>query len=198
MIIETNGGLKLAIDIGSYTQTEKLENISVDIMLCTHIHQDHFSIPQIKKLSPKKLCLNAECIDATGEEEITSEVIQLKSNETFSFGGVTVQVFDVDHGPNVRGTLKENFGFLIKADGETLYHPGDMFYESGIDVSQLEVDYVFLPVGTHYTFGPEEAFNFAKKFKRIGKLSPMHDRNIPGLKEKFIELAAGAGFTNIE
>jgi len=31
-----------------------------------------------------------------------------------------------------------------------------MFYESGIDVSELEVDITLIPVGAFYTFGPKE------------------------------------------
>jgi L-ascorbate metabolism protein UlaG (beta-lactamase superfamily) len=102
---------------------------------------------------------------------------------------IKVQVFNVDHGPNVSAPLKENFGFLFAVDNQTIYFAGDMFYESGVDVSDLEVDFALLPVGTFYTFGPQEAFDFAKKFKKIGKIIPMHYEKEPETREQFFELA---------
>ncbi len=63
-----------------------------------------------------------------------------------------------------------------------------MFYPSGMDVSKLEVDYAMFPIGTFYTFGPEEALSFAKQFKQIGKIIPMHYEKKPETKERFAGL----------
>ncbi|MEK7091707.1 MAG: MBL fold metallo-hydrolase, partial [Patescibacteria group bacterium] len=101
-IIETNSGYKLAIDIGSYTPLEKLAGISVDAILVSHIHPDHFSLNQIKALAPKRLYLNRECIEALGEETLDSEIIDVKVGDKIEINGIKVTFFDVDHGPNVR------------------------------------------------------------------------------------------------
>ncbi|HEY9481073.1 MAG TPA: MBL fold metallo-hydrolase [Candidatus Paceibacterota bacterium] len=188
-ILETDNGYKLAIDIGSYTPSEKLNGISLDAMLVSHIHGDHFSVEQIKKLSPKKLYLNEECIEAVGEESLSSEIIQVKVGDQINIGEIKVQFFDVDHGPNVKMRPKENFGFLIEADGKKVYFAGDMFYQSGIDVLNLEIDVALIPVGTFYTFGPQEALDFVKKFKRIGTVIPMHYENNPETREDFVKRA---------
>ena len=50
------------------------------------------------------------------------------------------------------------------------------------------MDLALLPVGTFYTFGPEEAFNFAKKFKKIGKIISMHYDKTPETHNQFISL----------
>lgn len=189
-IFEADKGYKLAIDIGSYTPVEKLNEISPDAMLVSHIHGDHFSIEQIKKLSPKKIYLNEECVKALGEQELVSEIVQVKVGDKIDIDGIEVQFFDVDHGPNVKLRPRENFGFLIGVDGKKVYFAGDMFYPSGIDVSNLEVDVAMIPVGTFYTFGPQEALDFAKQFKQIGKVIPMHYEKTPETREKFIKLAA--------
>jgi L-ascorbate metabolism protein UlaG (beta-lactamase superfamily) len=191
-ILETEGGFRLAFDIGNKTPLEKLEGITADAMLISHIHGDHFSLDQIKKINPKKLYLNHECIETLGEESLTSEIVQVKVGDLITIGNITVQFFNVDHGPNVSAPLQENFGFLITADNQKIYFAGDMFYESGIDVSNLEVHYALLPVGTHYTFGPREAFEFANKFKKIGKIISMHYANKPETQGEFLELAKGA------
>ncbi|MSR71704.1 MAG: MBL fold metallo-hydrolase [Candidatus Taylorbacteria bacterium] len=193
-ILETDKGYKLAIDIGSYTPVEKLNGISPDTMVISHIHGDHFSVEQIKKLSPKKLYINRECIEALGEETLSSEITETKIGDSIDIEGVKVQFFDVDHGPNVKVRPKENFGFLIEADGKKIYFAGDMFYPSGMDVSNLEVDIALIPVGTFYTFGPKEALTFVKQFKRIGKVTPMHYEKTPETREEFIKLAVAEGF----
>ncbi len=193
-ILETNNGFRLAFDIGNKTPTEKLQGVTVDAMLVSHIHGDHFSLDQIKTLSPKKLYLNQECIETLGEENLTFEIIRVKTGDTVTIEDITVQLFNVDHGPNVSAPLQENFGFLITADNQTVYFAGDMFYESGINVSNLEVNIALLPVGTFYTFGPQEAFEFAKKFKKIGKVTPMHYEKTPETREEFINLAVAHGF----
>lgn len=192
-ILETEAGFRLAFDIGNKTPVEKLNGITVDAMLVSHIHGDHFSLEQIKALSPKKLYLNAECIETLVEETLNSEILTVKIGDEIMADSIKVQFFNVDHGPNVSAPLKENFGFLITADDKSIYFAGDMFYESGVDVTNLEVDIVLLPVGTFYTFGPQEAFDFAKKFKRIGKVIPMHYEKTPETKEQFIKLAVAEG-----
>lgn len=193
-ILETSKGFRLAFDIGNKTPIEKLQGVTVDAMLVSHIHGDHFSLEQIKSLSPKKLYLNQECIETLGEENLTTEIIQVKVGDTVKIEDITVQFFNVDHGPNVSAPLQENFGFLITMDNQTIYFAGDMFYESGIDVSNLEVDIALLPVGTFYTFGPQEAFDFAKKFKKIRKVTPMHYEKTPETREQFINLTVAHGF----
>jgi L-ascorbate metabolism protein UlaG (beta-lactamase superfamily) len=194
-ILETNSGYKLAIDIGSYTPIEKLERISPDAMIISHLHGDHFSIPQIKKLSPKKLYLNRECIELLGEEKITSEIVKVKTSDSITIDGIKVLFFDVDHGPNVKIRPQENFGFLIEADEKKIYFAGDMFYPSGIDVIDLELDIALVPVGTFYTFGPKEALAFVKQFKKIGKVTSMHYEKTPETKQGFLKLAVAEGFT---
>ncbi len=188
-IIETQSGSRLAIDIGNKTPLEKLTGISADAMLISHIHGDHFSLEQIKTINPAQLYLNRECKETLGEETLSFEVKEIKVGDTVTMGDCTVQCFNVDHGPNVSAPLLENFGFLISADGEILYFSGDMYYPSGIDVILLEVDYALIPVGTHYTFGPEEAFVFAKQFKSIKTLIPMHYANKPETLGQFNAIA---------
>ncbi|MDA8611319.1 MBL fold metallo-hydrolase [Candidatus Pacebacteria bacterium] len=192
-IIEKEDGYKIAIDIGAYTPVEKLQGIKVDSMIVSHLHGDHFSVEQIKVLEPKKLYLSRECIDLL-EEELESEIIEIKTSESLDISGIKVDIFDVDHGPNISVVPKENFGLLLEIEGKKIYFAGDMFNESGMAIDSLEVDYALIPVGTFYTFGPQEALNFIKKFKMIGKIIPMHYQKKPETKEEFIEMAEGEGF----
>lgn len=196
-IFETNSGFKLALDIGSYTPLEKLSGINPNAMLVSHLHGDHLSVEQIKALSPKKLYLSCECIDVLGEESLESEIVQIQSSTSLEIGEIQLQIFDVDHGTNIKVVPKENFGFLFEIDGQKIYFAGDMFFPSGIDVSNLEVDVALVPVGTFYTFSPQEALDFVKKFKKIGKIIPMHYEKTPKTREEFVKLATNEGFNSL-
>lgn len=193
--IESDRGFKLAIDIGNKTPLEKLEGLSVDAMIISHIHGDHFHLESIKALFPKKVYLNQECIDALGEETFDFEIAQVRVGDTLDIDDFNVQFFNVDHGPNVSAPLAESFGLLIEIDEQKIFFCGDMYYPSGLSTDELEVDYLLLPVGGHYTFGPQEAYDFAKSFKKIGQIIPMHyEKNNfidPARCEEFVELAKG-------
>ena len=187
-ILETESGFRVAMDVAVMTPLEKLEGIApVDVFLVSHVHPDHFDPTYIKKLAPKTVCLNNECIDAWGEESMPFELIKVAAGERISVGPITVEYFSVDHGPNV--PPPENMGFIITADNQTVYFAGDMFYPSGVETKDLEMDYVILPVGEFYTFDPSAAIAFAKTFKKIGTLIPMHDRGNVAKTDEFMVLA---------
>lgn len=172
-IITNNSGYKLAIDIGNKTNLEALENINVDAMIVSHIHGDHFHLENILKLNPKKLYLNTECLEVLGEEVLSAEIIKIKTGDALDIDSFKISVFAVDHGPNVSVPV-ENLGFEIIIDDQKVYFCGDMYNANNLDVSNMSVDYLLLPVGGHYTFGPNEALEFAKQFKSIGTIIPMH------------------------
>lgn len=196
-IIQADNGFRLAVDVGSLTPIEKLEGVTVDATLSSHIHGDHFTLSHIKKLNPKNAYLNRECLDTLGEEVLPFPTVEVKVGDTLDIGGISVKFFNVDHGPNVSAPVLENFGFLITVDGQTIYFAGDMFYASGIDVKDLAVDFALIPVGGHYTFGPQEAFNFAKTFKKIGTLIPMHYTNNQPAKDEFLAINSGVFQTQV-
>lgn len=191
-IFEADNGFRLALDIANKTPLSKLAGVQCDVMLVSHIHGDHFSPEHINALSPAKLYINQECQDSLTEDTLPCEIVTIKEGDILDIGGIHTQVFSVDHGPNVN-PLKENYGFLLSADNQSVYFAGDMFYPSGIEVSTLEVTKALLPVGTFYTFGPEEAAIFAKQFKRIGNIIPMHYEKKPETREEFIKLVRQAG-----
>lgn len=187
-VIETTNGYKIAVDIGSYTPLEKLEGLAVDAVICSHLHGDHFSSEHIGKLSPKKLYLNQECIGLLNNKPENTEIIKIKDGEKVNIDEIEVSFFNVDHGPNTKTIPKENFGMLFEVDEKKIYFAGDIFYPSGIDVSDLEVDIALVPVGGFYTFGPQEAFDFVKKFKSIGEIIPIHYEKTPETKDEFLGL----------
>ncbi len=192
-ILEAKDGFTLALDIGNKTPVERLAGLSVDAMVVSHIHGDHFYLESIKALSPKTLYLNTECADALSEESLVSEIVRVKVGDVQKIGNFVVHFFNVDHGPHLSVPLAENFGLLIEGDDEKIYFCGDMCVPSGMPVDDLSVDYILLPVGGYYTFDPQEAFDFAKQFKKIQTIIPMHfEKNNfvdPIRRDEFVEIA---------
>ena len=198
VLITTAKGTTIAIDIAAMTPLQKIIGKSVDLMLVSHIHGDHFSPEHIATLAPKALYLGAECAAAVADvRDFVSIERIIGTGEVIHHDDVRIEVFSVDHGPNVTSPLAENFGFLITAGADSLYFAGDMYYPSGLDVSRLDVDVALLPVGTFYTFGPEEAVSFAQSFKRLGCVIPMHYEKKPETQASFHELAARAGVPSL-
>ncbi|MFA6476471.1 MAG: MBL fold metallo-hydrolase [Candidatus Paceibacterota bacterium] len=193
LIIEADNGYRFAIDIACYTPLEKLEGKLVDAMLVTHRHGDHFDLERINKLSPKDLYLGQECRELITDESPSFNIHTVTTGEIIDLGSIKVKLFDVDHGPNVTAEPRENFGLFIEVDGKKVFYTGEMFSPTGVDVSGIEADVVFLPVGTFYTFGPEEAVTFASQFKKVGKFIPMHYYKDPETKDDFIRLAQEKG-----
>jgi L-ascorbate metabolism protein UlaG (beta-lactamase superfamily) len=190
-IITSSTGQTLAIDIGALTPLEKLAGIVVDAMLVSHIHADHCAAPQIEALAPANVYTGAECAAALRETNLHIE--EITARNTFTTGDFTVTPFTVDHGPNVPNIPAQNFGFLITVAEQDIYFAGDMYTASGIDVHELTVTAALLPVGGHFTFSAEAAFNFAQQFKHIDTIYPMHYAAVGPIdtagKEKFISLA---------
>src|SRR3989344_5666264 len=95
VIIESDKGFRLAIDIGSYTSVEKLEGITADAMIVSHLHQDHFSLEQIKKLSPKKIYIGNEGKESIGGEIFPFEIVIIKNGDQIKVGDIMVDIFYV-------------------------------------------------------------------------------------------------------
>lgn len=188
-IFEIDSGFRLALDIGNKTPIESISQIDADAFLVSHLHGDHFSPPHIDAVKPRKVFMSEECFDLLGSNSM--DIMIIKSGDSLQIHPqIEIEAFSVDHGPNASPTPSENFGFLIRIDGKKIYFAGDMYYESGINVSTLEVDIALIPVGGYYTFGPTEAYAFVRKFRKIGKIITMHYDKDPESNDRFIGLAS--------
>ena len=208
LILESNNEYRVAIDIAALTPLEKLSDVKpVDVAIVSHMHADHFSIAHLAQLAPQTVLLPREVYEILHKIENIESVSEMpagdqnmnfygRTNAKFVFVNngfvfenehVKVTFFHADHGPHAQPPV-DNYGCVVEMDGQSVYFAGDMFNASGIDVSSATFDYVFLPVGGHYTFGPTEALSFAKQFKHIKNLVPMHYHIRMDALPEFVEL----------
>lgn len=144
---------KILIDCGSGVTRRLVEmglkSAEIDALLITHFHTDHLvdfyqlviSSWHQGRLKPWRIYAPRPVLDHIGAvmkaweaerdqrtkfEQRTStagleiEPVEIAGGDTFKAGDIDVTTVDVDHGPVVPA-----FGFVFRADGQTIVHSGD-------------------------------------------------------------------------
>ncbi len=145
-----------------------------DLVLVTHHHADHCRKDVVDLVSKKgtRVLAPEACASKLGES-----MILMKPGDSYSHRGVVIRAVHAYNAPEGSSTVKahkrgECLGYLLTADGKTVYHAGDtdLIPEMG---SLGPVDAALLPIGGIYTMNAEEAAEAAAKIKpRVAV--PMH------------------------
>ena len=119
-----------------------------DIILSSHDHYDHNAIGKV----PRKP--GCEIIEGKFEGELKG--VRIKSVPAYNIGK---PFHERDFG----------VGYLIKAEGKTVYHAGDT--DLIPEMKDVKADIAFLPIGGKYTMDLDEARKIAPQFPKV---IPMH------------------------
>jgi L-ascorbate metabolism protein UlaG (beta-lactamase superfamily) len=160
-----------------------------DIILSTHIHQDHCDPEKINLVKGNNTVIIAP---ADCESKIGSPVRSLKPGEKAEFDEVTIEAVQAYNYKRFRspGTPYHpkglGVGYLIKADGKVVYHAGDTDFID--EIKDLEdIDLALLPSGGTYTMDNEEAAEAAIAIHPKTAV-PMHIWDTdPGVFKKKVE-----------
>jgi len=117
-----DAGLPLSTD----SQPVDLSRLSVDALLVSHPHQDHFglmaTLPPGTPVYIGKLARSL--IDATqvfiGNDRCALDFHDLKAWQPFTIGDFTITPYLVDH------SAVDAYAFLIEAEGKRLFYSGDL------------------------------------------------------------------------
>jgi L-ascorbate metabolism protein UlaG (beta-lactamase superfamily) len=138
-----------------------------DLVVLTHGHDDHvgdavaiaqrFSCPVVGQVEVRGW-LSTQGLDADAGQA-------LNKGGTVRFGDIRVTLTDANHSSSTfaNGTLVylgEPCGLVLRPDGgPTIYVAGDtnVFGDMGLVKRVYAPDVAVLPIGDHYTMGPEEA-----------------------------------------
>jgi L-ascorbate metabolism protein UlaG (beta-lactamase superfamily) len=180
--IKVNGKI-IYVDLEKYGKaTEK-----ADLILVTHSHTDHCDPDKIKNVRKKDTLIIApeDCVSMIG-----GNVKTLKPGEETSIDNIRVKAVEAYNYKRFRSPGKPyhpkgfGVGYLIKAEGKTIYHAGDTDFIP--EMRKLgSVDVVLLPSGGTYTMDNAEAAEAAMAINpKI--VIPMHcwDTNPEEFKKK--------------
>ncbi|WP_262696353.1 MBL fold metallo-hydrolase [Kordiimonas aquimaris] len=134
-------------------RTNLYDNLSV--VVATHLHGDHFdpkatvahlrTNPTVNYVLPADTLSSLEANGLTQEEQSRITFAPDNTQSSYNFDGVTVEVYDIDHGPN----MPQNNGYRISVDGKSVFHTGDINTTrdqlSGSGVNALAVDALLIP-----------------------------------------------------
>ena len=143
-----DAGLPLSAD----SQPVDLSRLTVDALLVSHPHQDHFglmaTLPPGTPVYIGKLARSL--IDATrvflGEERYALDFHELSAWQPFTIGEFTITPYLVDH------SATDAHAFLIEAEGKRLFYSGDLrshgrkgvLFENLVKQPIRDIDLLFL------------------------------------------------------
>ena len=118
--------LDAGLPLSAASQPVDLSRLSVDALLVSHPHQDHFglmaSLPSGTPVYIGKLARSL--IDATrvflGEERFALDFHEFSAWQPFTIGAFTITPYLVDH------SATDAYAFLIEAEGKRLFYSGDL------------------------------------------------------------------------
>jgi L-ascorbate metabolism protein UlaG (beta-lactamase superfamily) len=164
----------LYVDLKKYGKVVETSE-KADIILVTHNHGDHCSPPKIQKLRRKDTVVIApkNCASRIG-----GSVKTLKPGEEITVDGVRIEAVEAYNVKRVKPSGKPwhpkgyGVGYLIRAEGKTIYHAGDTDFIP--EMRQLKnIDLALLPTGDKYTMDNAEAAEAAIVIKPKAAM-PMH------------------------
>lgn len=153
-----------------------------DIILITHSHYDHCSVPDINKIKTSSTVFVTEKESASA---LSGDVRVVKPGDKITVSGVEIEAvpaynIDKDFHPK-----KNNWvGFILTIGNNKIYHAGDT--DLIPEMSSFSADIALLPVSGTYVMTADEAVEAAKLIKP--KIAvPMHYDAIVGSKKDAIK-----------
>ena len=151
-LFTSDTGIKLLIDPCDKSISGDYHNIAADAVLISHSHPDH-----------------SDCSMVYGATEVVSSAGRHNAR------GIAVEGFMGDHGTLDGKWLGMVLCYKFEMDGLNCLHLSDL----GVPLTDAEiaeigpVDVLFIPVGGHWTIGPDEARIIMEKIKPAVTI-PMH------------------------
>ncbi|HUU46596.1 MAG TPA: metal-dependent hydrolase [Acidobacteriota bacterium] len=177
------GGKKLLIDpffTGNPMAPAGTDTLAPDYVLLTHGHGDHLGDGlEIAKRANATIVAPNELAVWCQQRGAQVHPMHIGGGWDFDFGRVKLTIAHhgsaAGPGPNGWEYTGNPCGFLITADGKTLYHAGDtgLFYDMKLIGEMHPIDLALLPIGDNFTMGVTDAVK-AVELLRPKQVVPMH------------------------
>ena len=208
--IDTAGGKRVYVDPflnGNPTcPAEEQQPERADIVAVTHGHGDHVGdTVAIAQRHGSTVVAQVELADWLGTQGVADDkLIGFNKGGTVDVDGVRFTLVNAFHSSSTPdGTYAgEAAGFVIEADGSTLYFAGDtcVFGDMQLIGRIYKPDVAIIPIGDHYTMGPREAA-VALELLGVERCVPCHWGTfglLTGTPQELQKLAPGVRVEQIE
>lgn len=158
-------------------------------ILLTHGHNDHVGdTVEIAKRSGAKVIAPNELANYLATLGIETIGMNIGGQASFDFGELKYtqafhsSSFETDTGEIIYAGMPA--GILLTLEGKTIYHAGDtsLFGDMRLIGERHEIDVAFLPIGDHFTMGPEDAA-YATELLRPHLVVPVHYNTFPPIQQ---------------
>lgn len=208
VVLEADGK-RIAIDpfiTGNPLATITVDQLQVDAVLLTHGHGDHSSdAAAIAKQNNCPIIAVVELADLLAKEG--AQTIGVNTGGTCHLGNTRIKFVQAFHSSSyeidgVSYYAGQPQGILVTMNNQTVYHMGDTALFSDIKLigEMNKIDLAIIPIGDHFTMGPEEAL-VAAKWTGASTIMPIHYNTFPPIQQDgatFIAQIEGQGQNGIE
>jgi len=187
-----SGGKSLLIDPflrGNPIAVTKPEDIKTDYILLTHAHTDHIldaepiakandaSVVAIVELATYMSWKKLKTIGMNMGGTVDLGFAKAKMTQAFHSSGISLE-----EGQIIYGGLPA--GYIIEAEGLTVLHAGDtsLFSDMRMIGERHKIDVAIIPIGDHYTMGPEDALQAAEWYG-AKLVIPIHYDTFPPIRQ---------------
>ncbi|TBH21047.1 metal-dependent hydrolase [Thermus thermamylovorans] len=197
----SDGKTRLVIDpflTGNPLAPLGVGEVQADLILVTHAHGDHFG--DSVALSKKGGVVVSTFEIATYAERHGAKSVPMNLGGTYRFPGGWLKWFPAWHSSSFPdGTYGGMpMGVVVELGGKRIYHAGDtaLFADMRL-IGELGLDLALLPIGDHFTMGPEDALK-ALELLRPKRVVPIHYNTFPPIQQDGEAFAQRAGEMGVE
>ncbi|AFV75871.1 putative Zn-dependent hydrolase of beta-lactamase fold protein [Thermus oshimai JL-2] len=185
-VLLSDGKTRLIIDpflTGNPMAAAGVGEVEADFILVTHAHGDHFG--DSVALSKKGGVVVSTFEIATYAEKHGARSVPMNLGGTYRFEGGWLKWVPAWHSSSFPdGTYGGMpMGVVVELSGKRIYHAGDtaLFSDMAL-IGELGLDLALLPIGDHFTMGPEDALK-ALELLKPKKVVPIHYNTFPPIRQ---------------